>query len=161
MATTADVRNGMCLELEGQYYFIVEFLHVKPGKGPAFVRTKLKNVTTGRILDKTFNAGVKVDEVRIERRPFQYLYRDDMGYNFMNSETFEQVSIPAEQIDGVEFLKEGDIWSKCKYMRKAERYLDRRNAPINVISRVTIPTPASKADTATNTLKHCNAGNRC
>ena len=105
MATTADFRNGMCLELEGQYYFIVEFLHVKPGKGPAFVRTKLKNVTTGRILDKTFNAGVKVDEVRIERRPFQYLYRDDMGYNFMNSETFEQVSIPCHLYTGIEDRK--------------------------------------------------------
>jgi elongation factor P len=143
MATTADFRNGMCLELEGQYYFIVEFLHVKPGKGPAFVRTKLKNVTTGRILDKTFNAGVKVDEVRIERRPFQYLYRDDMGYNFMNSETFEQVSIPAEQIDGVEFLKEGDI-VEVKYMPKAERFLPPK-CPLMSSSKLPIPNPASKA----------------
>ena len=109
MATTADFRNGMCIDLEGQYYFIVEFLHVKPGKGAAFVRTKLKNVTSGRILEKTFNSGVRVDEVRIERRPFQYLYQDDMGYNFMNTETFEQIPIPAEQIEGVKFLKEGDI----------------------------------------------------
>ena len=76
MATTADIRNGMCIDLEGQYFFIVEFLHVKPGKGAAFVRTKLRNVTTGRILDKTFNAGVKIDEVRIERRPYQYLYQE-------------------------------------------------------------------------------------
>ena len=67
MATTADFRNGMCIDLEGQYYFIVEFLHVKPEKGAAFVRTKLKNVTSGRILEKTFNSGVRVDEVRIER----------------------------------------------------------------------------------------------
>jgi elongation factor P len=74
MATTADFRNGMYIEIDGQYYFIVEFLHVKPGKGGAFVRTKLKNVTTGRVIDKTFTAGVKVNEVRIERRPFQFLY---------------------------------------------------------------------------------------
>ncbi|MBO7317929.1 MAG: elongation factor P, partial [Bacteroidales bacterium] len=108
MATTADFKNGMCLDIDGTYYFIVEFLHVKPGKGPAFVRTKLRNVVTGRILDKTWNSGVKVEEVRIERRPYQYLYKDDMGYNFMHTETYEQVSIPGESIDGVKFLKEGD-----------------------------------------------------
>ena len=84
MATTADFKNGMCLDIDGTYYFIKEFLHVKPGKGPAFVRTKLRNVQTGRILDKTWNSGVKVEEVRIERRPYQFLYKDDMGYNFLN-----------------------------------------------------------------------------
>jgi elongation factor P len=151
MATTADFRNGMCLELDGQYYFIVEFLHVKPGKGPAFVRTKLKNVTTGRILDKTFNAGVKVDEVRIERRPFQYLYRDDMGYNFMNSETFEQVSIPGEQIDGVEFLKEGDI-VEVQIHAESGTILTAEMPP-HVILEVTYTEPGIKGDTATNTLK--------
>ncbi len=109
MATTADFRNGMCLDIDGQYYFIVEFLHVKPGKGPAFVRSKLKNVATGRVLDKTWNSGVKVEEVRIERRPYQYLYKDEMGLNFMHPETFEQISIPEAVIDGVQFLKEGDI----------------------------------------------------
>ena len=93
MATTADIKNGMCLDIDGQYFFIVEFLHVKPGKGPAFVRTKLKNVMNGRVVDKTFNAGVRIEEVRIERRPYQYLYKDDMGYNFMNAETYEQISI--------------------------------------------------------------------
>ena len=108
MATTADFRNGMCLDIDGQYYFIVEFLHVKPGKGPAFVRSKLKNVATGRVLDKTWNSGVKVEEVRIERRPYQYLYKDEMGLNFMHPETFEQISIPEAVIDGVQFLKEGD-----------------------------------------------------
>ena len=151
MATTADFRNGMCIELDGQYYFIVEFLHVKPGKGPAFVRTKLKNVTTGRILDKTFNSGVKIDEVRIERRPFQYLYRDDMGYNFMNSETFEQVSIPAEQIDGVEFLKEGDI-VEVQIHAESGTILTAEMPP-HVILEVTYTEPGIKGDTATNTLK--------
>ena len=104
MATTADIRNGMCIDLDGQYFFIVEFLHVKPGKGAAFVRTKLRNVETGRILDKTFNSGVRIDEVRIERRSYQFLYKDDMGYNFMNSETFEQIAIPGEKIEGVQYL---------------------------------------------------------
>ena len=105
MATTADFKNGMCLDIDGQYFFIVEFLHVKPGKGPAFVRTKLRNVKTGRILEKTWNSGVKVEEVRIERRPTSSLYKDDMGYNFMHTETFEQVALPGESIEGVEFLK--------------------------------------------------------
>jgi elongation factor P len=90
MATTADIKNGMCLDIDGQYYYIVEFLHVKPGKGPAFVRTKLKNVMTGRVVDKTFNAGIRIEEVRIERRPYQFLYKDEMGYNFMNVETYER-----------------------------------------------------------------------
>ena len=106
MATTADIRNGMCIEFNNGLYTIVEFLHVKPGKGAAFVRTKMKNVQTGRILENTFNAGVKLDEVRIERRPYQFLYKDDMGYNFMHNETFEQISIDKDKINGVDFLKE-------------------------------------------------------
>lgn len=151
MATTADFRNGMCIDLDGQYYFIVEFLHVKPGKGAAFVRTKLRNVTTGRILEKTFNSGVKVDEVRIERRPFQYLYKDDMGYNFMNTETFEQIPLPEEQIEGVQFLKDGDIvevqiHSESGTVLTAEM-------PAHVVLEVTYTEPGIKGDTATNTLK--------
>ena len=151
MATTADFRNGMCIDLDGQYFFIVEFLHVKPGKGAAFVRTKLRNVTTGRVLDKTFNSGVKVDEVRIERRPFQYLYQDDMGYNFMNTETFEQIPIPAEQIDGVQFLKEGDI-VEVQIHADSGTILT-AEMPVNVVLEVTYTEPGLRGDTATNTLK--------
>ncbi|MDE5668300.1 MAG: elongation factor P, partial [Duncaniella sp.] len=91
MATTADFKNGMCLDIDGQYFFIVEFLHVKPGKGPAFVRTKLKNVQTGRVLDKTWNSGVKVNEVRIERRPYQYSYKDDMCHHVHHTEPWDEV----------------------------------------------------------------------
>ncbi|MBZ4651727.1 MAG: efp2 [Proteiniphilum sp.] len=151
MATTADFRNGMCIDLDGQYYFIVEFLHVKPGKGGAFVRTKLKNVTTGRILEKTFNSGVKVDEVRIERRPFQYLYRDDMGYNFMNTETYEQIPIPEEQIEGVRFLKEGDV-VEVQIHAETGTILTAEMPP-HVVLEVTYTEPGIKGDTATNTLK--------
>ncbi len=151
MATTADIRNGMCIDLEGQYFFIVEFLHVKPGKGAAFVRTKLRSVTSGRVLDKTFNAGVKIDEVRIERRPFQYLYQDDMGYNFMNTESFEQVPISAEQIDGVQFLKEGDI-VEVQIHSDSETILT-VEMPAHVILEITYTEPGIKGDTATNTLK--------
>lgn len=151
MATTADFRNGMCLDLEGQYYFITEFLHVKPGKGPAFVRTKLKSVTTGRVIDKTWNSGVKVDEVRIERRPYQYLYKDDMGYNFMNTETFEQIPIPGEQIEGVQFLKEGDT-VEVQVHAETETILT-AEMPAHVILEITYTEPGLKGDTATNTLK--------
>lgn len=88
MATTADFKNGMCLNFNGNLVMIVEFLHVKPGKGPAFVRTKLKNLKTGRVVEHTFNSGVKVDPVRIELREYQFLYKSEEGYNFMNNEKF-------------------------------------------------------------------------
>ncbi|OAV69272.1 Elongation factor P [Bacteroidales bacterium Barb6] len=151
MATTADFRNGMCLDMDGTYYFITEFLHVKPGKGPAFVRTKLKNVTTGRVIDKTWNSGVKVDEVRIERRPYQFLYKDDMGYNFMHPETFEQISINGETIEGVQFLKEGDTVEAM--VHAATETVLTCELPAHVILEVTYTEPGMKGDTATNTLK--------
>ena len=151
MATTADFRNGMCLDLDGSYFFIVEFLHVKPGKGPAFVRTKLKNVTTGRVLDKTWNSGVKVDEVRIERRPYQFLYQDDSGYNFMHPETFEQISLPGDSIDGVRFLKDGDMVEAMVHA-ESETILT-CELPAHVILEITYTEPGIRGDTATNTLK--------
>jgi elongation factor P len=151
MATTSDFRNGMCLNIDGAYFFIVEFLHVKPGKGPAFVRTKLKNVTTGRVIDKTWNSGVKVEEVRIERRPYQFLYKDEMGYNFMHPETFEQISLPGESIDGVQFLKDGDMVEAMVHA-ESETILT-CELPAHVILEVTYTEPGMKGDTATNTLK--------
>lgn len=151
MATTADFKNGMCLDIDGQYYFIVEFLHVKPGKGPAFVRTKLKNVRTGRILDKTWNSGVKVNEVRIERRPYQYSYKDDMGYHFLHTETWEEVILPGESIEGVEFLKEGDV-CEANVHAESETILT-CEMPTSVILEITYTEPGIKGDTATNTLK--------
>ncbi|MDD4424492.1 MAG: elongation factor P [Mariniphaga sp.] len=107
MATTADFRNGMCINFKDDIYTIVQFLHVKPGKGPAFVRTKLRNVKTGRVVENTFSSGVKIEEVRVERRQYQYLYKDDMGFNFMNTETFEQISIPETMIENNDLMKEG------------------------------------------------------
>lgn len=151
MATTADFRNGMCIEYNGALYTIVEFLHVKPGKGAAFVRTKMKNIQTGRTLENTFNSGVKVNEVRIERRPYQYLYKDEMGYNFMHNETFEQIIIDESSINGVKFIKEGDV---CEVMVHADNetvlYAD---SPTLVVLEVTYTEPGLKGDTATNTLK--------
>ena len=151
MATTGDIRNGMCLDIDGQYYFITEFLHVKPGKGAAFVRTKMKNVVTGRTLDRTFNAGIRIEEVRIERRPYQFLYQDDMGCNFMNNETFEQISINKDCINGVEFMKEGDILEVVMHAEsETVLYAD---MPTHVILEVTYTEPGLRGDTATNTLK--------
>ena len=107
MATTTDFKNGLCLEYNNDIYTITQFQHVKPGKGAAFVRTKLKSLTTGKVIENTFPAGVKVDVARVERRPYQFLYADDMGYHFMHLETFEQVGIEEEMIENKDLYKEG------------------------------------------------------
>jgi elongation factor P len=109
MASTSDFRNGLCFMFKGEIHTIVSFLHVKPGKGPAFVRTKLRNIKTGRVIDNTFNSGVKVEDVRVERRQYQYLYKDEQGLNVMNTQTFEQISIPESMIDNSDLMKEGQI----------------------------------------------------
>jgi elongation factor P len=107
IATTADFRNGLVIDIDGSLMRIVEFQHVKPGKGSAFVRTKLKNVETGQVVDKTFRAGEKVDEALLEHRKMQYLYRDGDSYMFMDLENYEQVAVPPEVVgDAVPFLVE-------------------------------------------------------
>jgi elongation factor P len=103
MASTSDIRNGMCINFNSDIYKIVEFLHVKPGKGPAFVRTKLKSVTNGKVVDNTFPSGMKIDEVRIEHREYQFLYQEGDLYNFMNNETYEQIQIDAKIINSPAF----------------------------------------------------------
>ena len=115
-ATTADISNGMCFRMDTHIYKVIEFLHVKPGKGPAFVRTKLRNLNNGKIIDHTFNSGVKIDTVRIETREYQYLFKDD-SYNFMNLDDYEQITIPETMINAPQFLKEG---MKCIVMFNAE-----------------------------------------
>lgn len=107
MASTADFRNGLVLEFNNDLYTIVQFQHVKPGKGPAFVRTKLKSLTTGKVIDNTFSSGVKVNTARVERRPYQFLYKDDIGYNFMHLETFEQIVIEEKLVENADLMKEG------------------------------------------------------
>jgi elongation factor P len=98
VASTNDLKNGMTLDLEGQLWNVVEFQHVKPGKGGAFVRTTLKNVKTGKVVDKTFNAGVKVDVATVDKREMQYLYQDSGDYVFMDSQTYDQIHVPAEAV---------------------------------------------------------------
>ncbi len=107
MATTADFRNGLCIEFNDDLFTIVQFQHVKPGKGPAFVRTKLKSLTTGRVIENTFSSGVKINTARVERRPYQFLYADELGFHFMHLETFEQISVQQELIENADLMKEG------------------------------------------------------
>jgi elongation factor P len=151
MATTADFKNGLCLEFNNDLFTIVEFQHVKPGKGPAFVRTKLKSLTTGKIIDNTFNSGVKVNTARIETRPYQYLFEEEYGYVFMNTETFEQVTIPEKLVEGHEFMKEGQ---EVEIMFHAETETPLTcSLPSFVNLEVTYTETGLKGDTATNTLK--------
>ncbi|MBN2261625.1 MAG: elongation factor P [Prolixibacteraceae bacterium] len=149
MATTADIKNGLCIEYNDQLFSIVSFQHVKPGKGAAFVRTKLKNLKTGKVIENTFNAGVKINTVRIERRPYQYLYKDDMGYNFMHTETFEQVVIAEELIDNSGLLKEGNI-VEINFHADTETPLTLDMPPF-VVLEVTYTEPGDKGNTATST----------
>ena len=151
MASTSDIRNGLCIEHNNDIYSVVEFQHVKPGKGPAFVRTKLKSLTNGRVIDNTIPAGHKIKEVRVERRKFQYLYNDDMGYHFMNNETFEQTSIEEKMIGRPELLKES---AEIEILYHAEKEIPLTiELPQYVVLEVTYTEPGLKGDTATNTLK--------
>ena len=151
MATTADFKNGLCLEYNNDLFTIVEFQHVKPGKGPAFVRTKLKSLTTGKVIDNTFNAGVKVTTARIETRPHQYLYEEENGYVFMNNETFEQVTIEENLVEGHQFLKEGQE-VEIMYHAETETPLTVQ-LPAHIVLEITYTEIGLKGDTATNTLK--------
>ncbi len=152
MATTADLKNGMCIEFNGKTMLVVEFQHVKPGKGPAFVRTKLKNIENGRTIDNTFTAGEKIEPVRVERRPYQYLYEDDMGCNFMHTETFEQIVIDKNLIDNSDLMKEGQVVEVMSHTEK-EAVLTAELPPI-VDMEVTYTEPGVKGDTASsNALK--------
>jgi len=151
MATTADIRNGLCIEFNSELFVITEFQHVKPGKGAAFVRTKMKNLRTGKVLPNTFPAGSKINIQRVERRPYQYLYNDDSGYNFMHVNTFEQVTIPKEIINAPGFLKEGQE-VEIVFHADTETPLTCELPPF-VELLITYTEPGMRGDTATNTLK--------
>jgi elongation factor P len=151
MATTADIRNGLCIRFNDKLYTVIEFQHVKPGKGPAFVRTKLRQIETGKVIDNTFSAGHKIDPVRIERRNYQYLYQEGVNYIFMNSETYEQVTIEPKLIEKPQFLQEGMI---CEITFHAEEEMPLLvDLPMTIEATVTYTEPGIKGDTATNTMK--------
>ena len=151
MASTSDFKNGLCIKYNNGLYTITEFQHVKPGKGPAFVRTKLKNIKTGKVIDNTFTAGVKVETVRIENRDCQFLYKDDLGYHFMEQKSFEQMSLEEHLINAPQFLKEGNPVNVLVFADE--------DSPIScelppfVELEITYTEPGVKGDTATNALK--------
>ena len=151
MATTADFKNGLCLEYNGDLYVITEFQHVKPGKGPAFVRTKLRNIKTGKVIDNTFNAGVKVTTARVEQRPHQFLYKDDMGYTFMDNSTFEQVVLDEKMVPFHDLMKDGQEVT-ILFHAETEQPLTCEIPPF-VELVVTYTEPGIKGDTATNASK--------
>jgi len=151
MASTSEIKNGLCMNYNNDVYKVVEFLHVKPGKGPAFVRTKLKSLTNGRVIDNTFPAGHKIDIVRVERRIFQFLYKDDSGYHFMNNETYEQIMIQEELIDNAKFLKE-NAQVEILYDVDKDSALT-IELPQYEIFEITQTDPGAKGNTATNASK--------
>lgn len=151
MATTSDIKNGLCIKHNSDLFQIIEFQHVKPGKGAAFVRTKLRSLTTGKVLDNTFNAGVKIDIITIERRKYQFLYKDELGFHFMHTETFEQTNIDESLVENADLMKEGDI-VEILFHADEERPLT-CDLPTSVEMEVTYTEPGIKGDTATNSLK--------
>ena len=151
MSTTSDIRNGLCIKYNHDIYKIIEFLHVKPGKGPAFVRTKLKSLTSGKVVDNTFSAGHKIDVVRVETNKFQYLYNDSKTYHFMNTDDFNQISIEEKFLDNPQLMKEGEI---VTVITNSETSLPLSvEMPPSVILEVVSTEPGVKGNTATNATK--------
>lgn len=151
MATSSDIRKGLCIRFNNDIYKIIEFLHVKPGKGPAFVRTKMKSVTTGRTLDNTFSAGHKIDDVRIETHKFQYLYNEGETFHFMNTEDYSQISLMKSILDTPELMKEGEIVTVL--INTEDNAPLSVEMPAHVVLQVTSTEPGIKGNTATNATK--------
>ena len=151
MASSSDIRKGLCIHYNNDIYKIIDFLHVKPGKGPAFVRTKLKSVTNGKVIDNTFSAGHKIDEVRVETKKFQFLYKDGQTYHFMNVSDYNQITIEENLLDAHGFLKEGEI---VTVLTNTEDGMSLSiEMPQSVILKVTSTEPGLKGNTATNATK--------
>ncbi len=151
MINAQDIKNGTCIRMDGKLYFCIEFLHVKPGKGNTFMRTKLKDVVNGYVIERRFNIGEKLEDVRVERRPYQYLYQESGDFIFMNQETYEQIPIHKDLITGVDYMKEGDIVEVVSDA-STETVLF-AEMPIKTQLKITYTEPGLKGDTATNTLK--------
>lgn len=151
MINAQDIKIGTAIRMDGKLYFCIDFLHVKPGKGNTFMRTKLKDVVNGYVLERRFNIGEKLEDVRVERRPFQYSYNEGDQYHFLNQETWDDVIIEKNMITGVDFLTEGLI---CDVVSDASTdtvlYAE---LPVKVTMKITYTEPGLKGDTATNTLK--------
>ena len=151
MASTSDIRNGLCIRYNHDIFKIIEFLHVKPGKGPAFVRTKLKSVTTGKVIDNTFSAGHKLDDVRVETHKFQYLYNEGETFHFMNTEDYSQIELQKSTLDNPGLMKEGEIVTVL--INSEDGMPLSVDMPASVILEVTHTEPGVKGNTATNATK--------
>ena len=151
MATTSDIRNGMCIHYNHDIYKIIEFLHVKPGKGPAFVRTKLKSITNGKVLDNTFSAGHKIEDVRVETKGYQYLYNDGEWYHFMNTEDYTQIRLLENALDQPGLLKEGEVVQVS--INTEDNMPLSVDMPAHVILEIVSTEPGVKGNTATNSTK--------
>ncbi len=148
MATTADIKNGLCMEFNNDLYTVVQFQHVKPGKGAAFVRTKLKNITTGKVIENTFNSGMKINPVRVERRPYQFLYKDEMGYVMMHMETYEQITLEEHFVEKPEFIRDG---MEVEILFHSEKEMPLVcDLPPFVVMEITYTEPGLKGDTASS-----------
>ena len=151
MINAQDIKKGTCIRMDGKLYFCIDFLHVKPGKGNTFMRTTLKDVVDGYVLERRFNIGEKLEDVRVERRPHQFLYQEGEDYIFMNNETFDQHPIAKELITGVDYLKESmDVEVVVDASTETVLYAE---LPTKVVLQITYTEPGLKGDTATNTLK--------
>ena len=151
MINSQDIKNGVCIRMDGRLYFVIEFLHVKPGKGNTIMRVKFKDVVDGRVLERRFNIGEKLEDVRVERRPYQFLYKEGEDYIFMNNETFEQVPIGHDLITGVDLGDRGIV--KKEISDASTETVLFAELPTKVELQVTYTEPGLKGDTATNTLK--------
>ena len=151
MINSQEIKIGTCIRMDGKIWTCFDFQHRKPGKGNTVMITKLKNVADGRVLERTFQIGFKLEDVRVERRPYQYLYEDATGRIFMNQETFEQIPIPAHQITGVEYMKEGDVVEVVTDTTDGTILL--AEMPVKTTLKITHSEPGVKGNTATNATK--------
>ena len=155
MATTSDIRKGLCIHFNNDIYKVIEFLHVKPGKGPAFVRTKLKSVTSGKVVDNTFSAGHKIEDVRVETRKYQFLYAEADMYHFMNKEDYNQIELQESILDQPKLMKEGEVVTIMINTEDSSPLS--LEMPASVILEITHAEPGVKGNTATNATKPATA----
>ncbi|MDB4182819.1 elongation factor P [Flavobacteriaceae bacterium] len=151
MASTSDIRNGLCINYNHDIFKIIEFLHVKPGKGPAFVRTKMKSVTNGKVIDNTFSAGHKIEEVRVETHKFQFLYNDGETFHFMNTADYSQIELQKAVLDNPDLMKEGEVVTVL--INTEDNAPLSVDLPASVVLEVTATEPGIKGNTATNATK--------
>ncbi|RUR00722.1 elongation factor P [Labedella endophytica] len=150
MASTADIRNGVVINIDGQLWSVIEFQHVKPGKGGAFVRTKLKNIMTGKVVDKTYNAGTKIETENVDRRDYQYLYNDGSGFVFMDTSDYDQITVPSEIVgDAANFMLENQM-ATVALNNGNPLYVE---LPASVVLEITYTEPGLQGDRSTGGTK--------